>query len=204
MRTKDRRIHGAAGPTVAGTYVGFNQNDIFTPSRGTYRFSWYFFRRYGTGSSWETGPVPAMLVSEMNLLKAEGLLRGGDAQGAANLINISRVANGQLPQVTVDGPPDEPGCVPRKLNGACGSLWDALRYEKRIEGLGVSGVTAFFDARGWQMLPENTILQLPVPGAELAVLQRPLYTYGGPGGQMSAAAPDPEACPAGYTSGRCP
>ena len=204
MRTKDRRIHGAAGPTVPGTYVGFNQNDIFTPSRGTYRFSWYFFRRYGTGSSWENGPVPAMLVAEMNLLKAEGLLRAGDAQGAADLINITRVANGQLPQVTVDGPPDEPGCVPRKLSGACGSLWDALRYEKRMEGLGVSGVIAFFDARGWQMLPENTILHLPVPGAELAVLQRPLYTYGGPGGEASAAAPNPEACPAGYTSPRCP
>ena len=90
------------------------------------------------------------------------------------------------------------------MDGSCGSLWDALRYEKRIEGLGVSGVIAFFDARGWQMLPENTILQLPVPGAELAVLQRPLYTYGGPGGQASAPAPNPEQCPAGYTSSRCP
>jgi hypothetical protein len=205
LRTKDRRIQGSAtNPATAGTYVGYNQNNIFTPSRGTYRFSWYFFRRYGTGDTWQSGPVPAMLVSEMNLLKAEGLLRGGDAQGAANLINITRVANGQLPQVTVDGPPDEAGCVPRKMNGACGSLWDALRYEKRMEGLGVSGVIAFFDARGWQLLPENTVLQLPVPGAELAVLQRPLYTYGGPGGDASAVAPNPEQCPAGYTSARCP
>ncbi|MGH7638121.1 MAG: hypothetical protein ACREOK_10765, partial [Gemmatimonadaceae bacterium] len=204
MRTKDRRIQGAAGPASAGSYVGFNQNNIFTASRGTYRFSWYFFRRYGTGDSWQSGPVPAMLVSEMNLLEAEALLRAGDAQGAADLINITRVANGQLPQVTVDGPPDEAGCVPRKLNGDCGSLWDALRYEKRMEGLGVSGVIAFLDARGWQTLPENTILHLPVPGAELAVLQRPLYTYGGPGGQFSAPAPTPEQCPAGYTSSRCP
>lgn len=204
MRTRDRRIQGTTGPSSPGSYVGFNQNNIFTASRGTYRFSWYFFRRYGTGDSWQTGPVPAMLVSEMNLLKAEGLLRQGDAAGAAALINLTRVANGQLPQVTVDGPPDEAGCVPRKLNGACGSLWDALRYEKRMEGLGVSGVIAFFDARGWQTLPENTILHLPVPGAELAVLQRPLYTYGGPGGQDAAPAPTPEQCPAGYTSTRCP
>jgi hypothetical protein len=202
--TKDRRIQGAGGPSTPGTYVGYNQNNIFTASRGTYRFSWYYFLRYGTGTTWQEGPQPAMLVSEMNLLKAEGLLRMGDAAGAAALINITRVANGQLPPVGVDGPPDEPGCVPRKLDGACGSLWDALRYEKRIEGLGVSGVIAFMDARGWQALPENTVLQLPVPGAELAVLQRQLYTYGGPGGDFSAAAPDPERCPAGYTSTRCP
>jgi hypothetical protein len=85
--------------------------------------------------------------------------------------------------------------VPRKLNGQCGSLWDALRYEKRMEGLGVSGVIAFFDARGWQTLPENSILQLPVPGSELATLLQPNYTFGGPGGESSAPAPDPERCP---------
>ncbi|HYC52531.1 MAG TPA: hypothetical protein VEB19_15570 [Gemmatimonadaceae bacterium] len=204
LRTRDRRIQGTTGPASAGTYVGYNQNNIFTASRGTYRFSWYFFRRYGLGETWQNGPQPAMLVSEMNLLKAEGLMRLGQADQAVPLINLTRQTNGQLPAVTVDGPPDEVGCVPRKMNGACGSLWDALRYEKRIEGLGVSGVIAFFDARGWQMLPEHTVLHLPVPGAELGVLQRDLYTYGGPGGSFAAAAPNPEACPAGYTSARCP
>jgi hypothetical protein len=203
MRTRDRRIQGATVGS-AGTYVGYNLNDIFTASRGTWRFSHYFFRRYGLGETWTNGPQPAMLVSEMNLLKAEGLMRTGQAAAAVPLINISRQANGQLPAVTVDGPPDEAGCVPRKANGTCGSLWDALRYEKGIEGLGVNGVVRFLDMRGWQGLPENTILQLPVPGSELAVLQRDLYTYGGPGGTSGAAAPNPEACPAGYTSARCP
>jgi hypothetical protein len=204
LRTKDRRIQGTGGPATPGTYVGYNLNNIFTASRGTYRFSHYYFLRYGTGETWQNGPQPAMLVSEMNLLKAEGLMRLGNAAAAVPLINLTRTTNGQLPAVTVDGPPDEPGCVPRKLSGACGSLWDALRYEKRIEGLGVSGVIAFMDARGWQTLPEFTVLQLPVPGAELAVLRRPLYTYGGPGEESAAAAPDPERCPAGYTSARCP
>ena len=204
LRTRDRRIQGAGGPATPGTYAGYNQNNIFTASRGTYRFSWYYFLRYGTGDTWQNGAQPDMLVSEMNLLKAEGLMRLGQAAAAVPLINLTRQANGQLPAVTVDGPPDEAGCVPRKLNGACGSLWDALRYEKRIEGLGVNGVVSFFDARGWQALPEFTILQLPVPGSELAVLQRNLYTFGGPGGQAAAPAPNPEACPAGYTSARCP
>lgn len=202
MRTKDRRIQGAAGPTTPGKYMGYNASTIFAASRGTYRYSFYYFFRYGTGTSWQTGPVPDMTLTEMDLLKAEALIRLGRAAEAVPLINKTRVANGQLPPVTVAGPPDEPGCVPRKLNGQCGSLWDALRYEKGIEMYGVNGVTAFFDARGWQTLAENSILQLPVPGRELATLQRPLYSYGGPGGQSSAPAPAPEKCPAALP--RCP
>ena len=194
IRTKDRRIQGLTGPASEGTYVGYNQNNLFDASRGTWRFSHYFFKRFGTGTTWQTGPQAAMLVSEMDLLKAEGLIRLGRAAEAVPLINRTRVANGGLPPVTVDGPPDEPGCVPRKVSGACGSLWDALRHEKRIEGLGVSGVISFFDARGWGALPENTMLHLPVPGRELAVLRQQLYTFGG-GGMGSAAVPAPETCP---------
>jgi hypothetical protein len=193
--TKDRRIQAASGPSAAGSYVGYNKSTIFQVSRGTYRWSYYYFKRYGTGASWQEGIQPALTVTEMNLLKAEALIRLNRASEAVPLINLTRVANGQLPPVTVDGPPDEAGCVPRKLNGACGSLWDALRYEKGIELLGMDGVTAFFDARGWQTLPKDTFEQLPVPGRELGVLVRPVYSYGGPGGLSSAPAPDPEHCP---------
>jgi hypothetical protein len=201
MNTKDRRIQGTTGPASAGTYVGYNRNDIFTASRGTWRYSHYFYQRNGTGTTWESGAQVAMTVAEMDLLKAEALIRLGRAAEAVPLINKTRVANGQLPPVTVDGPPDVAGCVPRKLNGACGSLWDALRYEKGIEGLGVSGVIRFMDARGWQMLPENSFIHLPVPGRELGVLRQELYTYGG-GGTGSAPAPSPETCPAALA--RCP
>ena len=204
LHTTDRRIQGGASPATAGTYVGYNLNNIFAASRGTYRFSHYFFRRFGTGVSWQEGPLPAMLVSEMNLLKAEGLIRTNQAAAAVPLINITRVANGQLPPVTIDGPPIGQGCVPRQLGGACGSLWDALRHEKKLEGLGVSGVIAFFDARGWQELPENTMLHLPVPGAELATLRRANYTFGG-GGVGSAPAPSFGTCPVlSVRLARCP
>ncbi len=205
IRTKDRRIHGAGGPATPGTYFGYNLNDIFTASRGTYRFSHYYYRRFGTGTanvSYQVGPQLAMPVAEMDLLKAEGLIRLGRATEAVPLINKTRVANGQLPPVTIDGPPDEPGCVPRKSNGQCGSLWDALRYEKKIEGVGVSGVIAFFDARGWQELPQYTFVHMPVPGSELATLFMENYTFGGPGGEASAPAPDPERCP--IVLPRCP
>jgi hypothetical protein len=203
MVTKDRRIQGDDNPATPGSYMGYNLNNIFAASRGTWRYSWYYFRRFGTGTSWQDSPVPAMLVSEMNLLKAEGLIRTNQAASAVPLINATRVANGQLPPVTEDGPPDEAGCVPRQLDGSCGSLWDALRYEKKMEGVGVSGVIAFFDARGWQELPENTLLHLPVPGEELATLRLPSYTFGG-GGAGSAPLPAIGTCPAGVTLARCP
>ncbi len=201
IRTKDRRIQGAGGPATQGLYVGYNLNNIFDPTRGTWRFSHYAYFRNGTGSSWQVGTQLAMPVTEMDLLKAEALIRLGRAAEALPLINKSRVANGQLPPVTIAGPPDEAGCVPRKFNGQCGSLWDALRYEVGIEGLGVNGVNAFFNARGWQTLPENTFIHLPVPGRELAVLRKTLYTFGG-GGVGSAPAPTPEACPIALP--RCP
>jgi hypothetical protein len=202
MRTRDRRIQGPDGPDSPGTYVGFNENNIGAASRGTYRYSWYYFHRFGTETSWQEGPLVALTTTEMDLLKAEALIRLGRADEALPLINASRTANGQLPPVSVAGPPDEPGCVPRKLSGACGSLWDALRYEKNLEGLGVSGVTAYMDARGWGALPENSIVHLPVPGRELATLQLQLYTFGGPGGEGSAAPPNPEQCPVALP--RCP
>jgi hypothetical protein len=205
MRTQDRRIQGAGGPATAGTYAGYNNNNIFAASRGTYRYSHYYFRRYGsslTWTGWTDSPLPALTVAEMNLLKAEAYIRTNQAALAVPLINLTRVANGQLPAVTIDGPPDVAGCVPRKLNGACGSLWDALRYEKGIEGMGVSGVVRFFDARGWQALPEGTMLHLPVPGDELVTIGVTNYTFGGIGGASAAPAPAPETCP--ITLARCP
>jgi hypothetical protein len=202
IRTKDRRIQGAGGPATPGKYFGYNASNIFTASRGTWRYSHYYYLRNGTGTSWQTGPQLAVTVAEMDFIKAEALIRLNRAAEAVPLINKTRVANGQLPPVTIDGPPDEPGCVPRKFDGTCGSLWDALRYEKGIEMIGTDAVVRFFDARGWQLLPDNSFTQLPVPGRELGTLRLDLYTFGGPGGQSIAPAPDPERCPVALP--RCP
>jgi hypothetical protein len=206
--TKDRRTQGPTGPTSLGKYFGFNDAPVWNPSRGTYVQSDYAFYRFGRGTTWQTGPQVAMTVTEMDLIRAEALIRLNRAAEAVPLINKTRVANGELPPVTIDGPPDEPGCVPRKYmpgptQGQCGSLWDALRYEKRIEMAGVDPTVAYADARGWQTLVQNTYLQFPVPGRELGVLQRPLYTYGG-GLAGSAPAPDPERCPSPVPLARCP
>jgi hypothetical protein len=197
--TKDRRIHGAT-PTTEGLYLGYTTTNRFQASRGTYHQSRYYYHRFGRLEDWRTGGQEQFLVVENDLLRAEALIRLNRADEAIPLINQSRVTKGELPPVDINGPPDEPGCVPRKQNGACGSLWDALRYEKRIEGLGIGGI-AFYDARGWQTLPVNSLIHFPVPGRELETLALPPYTTGG-GGPGSAPAPDPERCP--VTLPRCP
>ncbi|MEJ7810026.1 MAG: hypothetical protein WKG32_06350 [Gemmatimonadaceae bacterium] len=203
--SKDRRIHPAGNPAGRGRYFGYTTSNRFDASRGTYHMSRYFFHRLGEGTdSWRIGPQLDMTTVEMDLLKAEALIRLGRSAEAVVLINKSRVANGSLPAVTIAGPPDEPGCVPRKLSGQCGSLWDALRYEKRIEMAGVNPVVAYVDARGWQALPTGTILHYPIPGRELETLDLPTYTFGG-GGPSSAPAPAPERCPPAAASlPRCP
>ena len=201
MKTRDRRIQGPEIADSVGKYFGYSPTTLFRADRGTYHRSFYYFHRFGTGESWQSGPQVAMTVTEMHLLKAEALIRLGRADEAVPLINLTRVANGELPPVTIDGPPDEPGCVPRKQSGACGSLWDALRYEKRIEMAGVDATVAYFDARGWQTLLEGTFVHLPIPGRELGTLQLPLYTFGG-NLEGSAPAPDPERCPVALP--RCP
>ncbi len=191
--TPDRRIRGST-QSAAGLYFGYNKNTVWVASRGTYRWSYYFYNRSGAYESYYTGPQPTMTVDEMRLLKAEALIRLGRAAEAVPLINVTRINNGQLEPVTVDGPPDNAACVPRKLNGGCGSLWDALRYEFNVEMAGIEGSVSWFNARGWGALQELSPLSLPVPSSELEILGLPLYTFGGsnPG---SAPAPHPEVCP---------
>lgn len=213
MNTLDRRIDGLATrpatclpvntTTSCGLYMGYNQSTIFDISRGTGQRSFYFVHRYGGGTSWQLGPMPISNLAEMDLLKAEGLIRLGRAAEAIPLINKYRVANGQLPAVDINGVPGTaPDCAPRKLNGACGSLWDALMYEKRIETLGLEGGPAFYDARGWNYLVQNTPVHFPMPRRDSELLGLEIYSFGGSGGTAAAPAPNWERCPVALP--RCP
>jgi hypothetical protein len=234
LRTPDRRIDGIATrvrpsnawqgtppttcadvpsptsstrPTAScGLYAGFHDEvAFFNPGRGTYLRSFYFYHRWGRGTSWESGPIPIVTVAEMDLLKAEALIRLGRAAEAVPLINKTRVANGGLPPVDLNGAPGiAPNCVPRKISGACGNLWDALRYEKRIETLGLTGGLPYYDGRGWGVLVENTMIHFPMPiiDVELVLGTDQVYTFGG-GGPGSAPARNLDACPAGVVVPRC-
>ena len=217
---QDRRIVGlTTTPTTCtrakargadcGLYMGRHSTTIFNVDRGLGQRSYYFFHRYGEGTSWQDGPIPIVNLAEMQLLKAEGLIRLNRAAEAVPIINQYRVTNGQLPAVDINGVPGTaPNCTPRKLSGACGSLWDALRYEKRIETLGLEGGPAYYDARGWDFLVQDTPIHFPAPYTDLELLELEIYTWGGAGGaggapgMGSGAAPAWETCPVALAN--CP
>ena len=120
----------------------------------------------------------------MDMLMAEGLLRtGGSPQTIADLINKTRVTNGELNPATAADPLGASTDGPSHLDGA--SLWAKMKYEKQWETMSTSSGIEFFDDRGWGDLVSGTPVQFPVPGKELETLGLQLYTFGG-GGDSSA------------------
>lgn len=176
IQTPDRRVTGADGPRTAGKYFGYKGAVAFQAARGTYFFSSYMHTRYGDAAlgtglwpNW-TGDIPYMTLIEMDLIRAEAYLRGhgGSKQAAVDLINKSRVGNGEMPPVTAD------------MSDA--ALMAAMQYEKRIEMFSMASGSHYFDARGWGRLVTGTPLNLPMPALELETLGFPIYTFGGPAG----------------------
>ena len=77
--------------------------------------------------------------------------------------------------------------MPRKDNGTCGDLLDAIQYEKRIELYPGSEADLFwYDARGWGKMLSGTPWHLPISGRELIQLKIPYYTFGGIGSPSTA------------------
>jgi hypothetical protein len=179
IRTPDRRIHGAGGPATAGRYFSQPTSQTMSQARGPYLLSNYRSIRYTT-TYYQTGFIPTMSLVEMDLIRAEAFLRLGRPADAIPLINKTRVANGQLPALTLAGGTGTlPACVPRKESGACGDLMDAMLYEKRIETQSMEALPLWADWRAFGKLPKGSLINLPVPGRELQTLGLPVYTFGG-------------------------
>ncbi|MDR0788353.1 MAG: hypothetical protein LBG44_10900 [Gemmatimonadota bacterium] len=195
-------------PKANGAYVRYRpNNENFNLDRGTYLFSAYQWGRHAietgasnTAANALTGSVPVVTAVENDLLLAEALYFLGGAAGTndaevAALINKTRtrgqtVNNGltfanNLPAVTPAGAPEVDGyCVPRQETagnapGACGTLYDALRYERMLELFTTDIIRGYADARGFGMLADGTILSWPVPGNALDMYKLPYYTAGG-------------------------
>jgi hypothetical protein len=153
-------------------------------------------------------PFPLVTRNKMDMLRAEAHLRAGNVPAAIALIDPYRIRAG-LPAlsgvVTAVGQPvpggtaDNPvaggaSCVPRIPVGSaptwtgtkCGDVWEALKWEYRMENMFVGHGAWYLPARRWGDLPEGTALHWPVPYAEMDARRRPFYSLGGVGGRDAA------------------
>jgi len=186
--------------TFSGNGWGFS-------NYGFIRFrSWLQRGDAGTAGIGKTLYMP---VSEMDLLQAEGLYKlGGNDAAVAALINKTRTRGmdtlqgfvcptggcargGGLPAVlpvrtSAATGGVMPTCIPKvptSLTGpvVCGDLWEALKYEKRIETAYVTFAPWYFDGRRWNDLPKDTPLFWPVPFQELQARGKPTSALYGTG-----------------------
>lgn len=150
------------------------------------------WRTAGAAGSARNGPITDIDIEEMWLLEAEGHYRAGAFALAGALVNQSRARGGLPAIVTFDATTPVPGgvnCVPKvSLAGAaltCGTLFEALKYEKRIETMFQHYAALYLDSRGWGDLPVGTPTYWATPFEELLARRRPqsdIYGTGdGPG-----------------------
>lgn len=179
--TDDRRVTGGL-PSADGKYIQYTGTCPFRSERGLYHCSYYRDYRwdYIYDAQFQT-QWPVLTDTAMEFLIAEADYRSGDAASAMALVNRYRVESGNLPPFASPSgvAPGGSRCVPQNADGSCGDLWEALKWEKRIEiyeGYGISS-GHFVDDRGWGDLVEGTWEQLPVPASELELLGLPIYTF---------------------------
>lgn len=76
--------------------------------------------------------------------------------------------------------PGKANCVPRvplpSGGTACGTVFEAMKWEKRTETAFTGYAQWFMDSRGWGDLVRGTPLEWPVPYQELFVRVKPSYT----------------------------
>jgi hypothetical protein len=151
--------------------------------------TWYYdnWRFWGIQQAGGNGPMMAFSRAENDLLAAEGYLRTSRTALAIPIINRTRVQAGLPPipagAASTDPVPGGSACVPRVpqppafTSTACGSVFEAMKWEKRLETSFTGYAQWFLDARGWNDLTEGTVLEWPVPWEELYARQNlTIYT----------------------------
>jgi hypothetical protein len=151
--------------------------------------SYYDFYRYKyIRNASNQGLYPEFMKAENDLLAAEAYIRTGNIAAAAAKIDLTRVANGGLPALSgvvtsaTQVVPGGASCVPQVPIGgsvSCGTILEAMKYEKRIETAYSSFGRWWIDSRGWGDLIEGTAYEYPVPYQEMQSRQRPYYNLGG-------------------------
>lgn len=140
--------------------------------------TWYYdnHRFWGITAAGGNGPFIPFTLAENDMLAAEGYIRKNQSALATVLIDKYRVRAGLPPVAGIVNPGQVPGgsaCVPRVPVGpnytstVCGSLFEAMKWEKRVETSFTGYGQWFIDARGWGDLVQGTALEWPVPYQEL-------------------------------------
>lgn len=208
ITTPDRRITGDT-PDSNGAYFRYvTASGSYNTTYGLQHRSWYgWWRRLNyQGTNHLAGEFVLASADENRLYRAEALLRKDRVAEAVPLINVTRT-RGQSVGTTVwetNLPPLDPvtgavpevdgACVPRRVSGACGDVWDALMYERDIELTGIEPVRSWMDRRGFGQLRDGVWNELPIPARYLVSLGVPVYTFGGIGGPSSATCTAPITC----------
>lgn len=147
--------------------------------------SMYDHRRWGyIRENSGQGTYIEMDVHEGRLLAAEAAIRLNRFTDAAPLINQSRAAAG-LPAVGVtNGTSPVAGgtaCVPQVPTGpnftsaTCGNMWEAMKYELRMESAWTGFMQWFRHHRRWGDMIEGTPLEWPVPYQEMQARRKAFY-----------------------------
>jgi len=166
------------------------------------------WRVSGDAGQGQNGNIPFFTKAELDMLQAEGHIQNGNFALAAQLINKTRTAGlvgnppvargGGLPAITADPDAQVPGgpdCVPKVPTGpqgpvVCGDMFEAMKWEKRIETAYTHFAAWYLDSRGWGDLPLDTPLFWATPYQDLLARVKPIYGAGrGVGTAPGSAAP---------------
>jgi len=143
------------------------------------------------------GNMVQFAKAENDMLAAEGYIYAGNFSAAQALIDASRAKHG-LPSIgTITSATQQiqggvNGCVPQVpapplFNTApCGTILEAMKWEKRMETAYVNYASWFIEGRGWGDLVYGMPTQFPVPNEEMDSRQEPFYNMGGIGNPGSA------------------
>jgi hypothetical protein len=178
----------AATAVLPSVYFRNRQLGDDTPGDawGTSPYDFIRYRNYRQSSS--VGPWHWFTRSENDMLRAEGLIRLGREAEAVPLINRTRTANGlaAYPAASTAATPaplqgaGANTCVPRTPTAAggaleCGSLFEGMKWEKRIETIFSGYAQWLVDSRGWGDLPVGSPTMWPVPFQEMDARREPYY-----------------------------
>ncbi|MDP9206874.1 MAG: RagB/SusD family nutrient uptake outer membrane protein [Gemmatimonadota bacterium] len=185
-----------AGTSRAGTPTGsivyFRNRPSGEDSPAEPWGTWFYdnHRSWAIRAAGGNGPYVLFALAENDMLAAEGYLRTGQPGLAISLINKyrTRAALQAIPLTAIitDQVPTSAtstrDCVPRVpqpptyTSTACGTVFEAMKWEKRVETSMIGYGQWFIDSRGWGDLAVGTPLEWPIPYQELFARGRASYT----------------------------